>query len=100
PHHHLSPPFPTRRSSDLYDLPTAGSQFLRSAVAGDFNSDGKTDLAIATTACTNSPNDPGEIVIFPGQGDATLGAPALLSTAPGRSEEHTSELQSRFDLVC
>src|SRR5699024_3755218 len=29
-----------------------------------------------------------------------LAAPLLLGTTAGRSEEHTSELQSRFDLVC
>src|SRR5207249_6904499 len=31
---------------------------------------------------------------------ATSSARAILSWSPDRSEEHTSELQSRFDLVC
>src|SRR5699024_12257557 len=38
-------------------------------------------------------------------GSPTLGADAVIQTSrvsdnPRRSEEHTSELQSRFDLVC
>jgi uncharacterized protein (TIGR03437 family) len=66
-----------------YGFPTGGQNHPQSAVAGDFNRDGKTDLAVATSACTNSVNNPGEIVIFPGQGDSTLGAPVVLSTAPG-----------------
>src|SRR5699024_12222572 len=35
-------------------------------------------------------------VIFNAQGEATVGE----ALDPQRSEEHTSELQSRFDLVC
>src|SRR5699024_11740890 len=40
----------------------------------------------------------GEIEVDPPAGDKRLGRFACLSSC--RSEEHTSELQSRFDLVC
>src|SRR5438067_10620902 len=35
-----------------------------------------------------------------GRGEAAFWNPAGLATIERRSEEHTSELQSRFDLVC
>src|SRR5207249_5059258 len=35
-----------------------------------------------------------------GRSSASWSPPCATSSAPSRSEEHTSELQSRFDLVC
>src|SRR5437868_9278183 len=65
--------FPTRRSSDL----TLTSMEVAAAVAGGLRRTGW------------------EAVEVPGAdgGEGT-------ASAPLRSEEHTSELQSRFDLVC
>src|SRR5437868_10791225 len=36
----------------------------------------------------------------PGRGRGGLRTPSMSLLRPPRSEEHTSELQSRFDLVC
>src|SRR5207249_11897686 len=86
-HHHPTylPSFPTRRSSDLmlrrYDrdryLDVVAA--LRGAVPG---------IALTTDI----------IVGFPGETEDDFSE--TLSLVEQRSEEHTSELQSRFDLVC
>src|SRR5207249_11846747 len=80
--------FPTRRSSDLLPL-----------------------VAVAVV-CDRRPDLPGvgvpedlggERLGGPGARDGDLVARVRALEAPqshGRSEEHTSELQSRFDLVC
>src|SRR5207249_8767062 len=66
--------FPTRRSSDL--IPRAGRRAAtRAARSG----------SARAPSGGRAPSD---------RGDGTRPG------APGRSEEHTSELQSRFDLVC
>src|SRR5699024_12275073 len=73
-------PFPTRRSSDLHP-------------AGPGPVCGRAGRLVALVACI----------------DVSLVGPGLLGVRPHappvgtgalRSEEHTSELQSRFDLVC
>src|SRR5207249_11542543 len=43
--------------------------------------------------------DEGQVIPVGVEGRA-VGAAARIALAPDRSEEHTSELQSRFDLVC
>src|SRR5206468_10583606 len=91
-HHPTLPSFPTRRSSDLND---AGERSL--AVVGI-----KPEAAVADTA---APLDPGRLRHH--QRRAGIGEHAEMIDVPvggdpvvGRSEEHTSELQSRSDLVC
>src|SRR5699024_11428068 len=80
--------FPTRRSSEL-------------AAAGRRSpTDGQSSITLTlprrtsttSTAPTMSPSSP--------QTCATSTSVECRSTTRSRSEEHTSELQSRFDLVC
>src|SRR5437868_12589728 len=73
-HHQDLPSFPTRRSSDLRRC-------------NGNCSDGPT-----CGSCASAQPPPSH----PGGKNDHLGGLA----AAGRSEEHTSELQSRFDLVC
>src|SRR5699024_12431425 len=66
--------FPTRRSSDLHEVPiTLGRWVVEQVGLGDEVVDIPADLP---------------------EGDLEM------ARRIGRSEEHTSELQSRFDLVC
>src|SRR5699024_11446706 len=91
---------PTRRSSDLVARPMAqGQAMIRTATAltsakvsaGAGPKKSQTRKVTAATASTAGTNQA-----------VTLSARAWIgSFAPwARSEEHTSELQSRFDLVC
>src|SRR5207248_10445317 len=68
--------FPTRRSSDLA-WPSATKMSPFGAVTTSFGS---------VSAAGGSP--------------ATPALPSVSNTFPSRSEEHTSELQSPYDLVC
>src|SRR5207249_11286819 len=80
-------PFPTRRSSDLLD------QAVTSVSESLFGCAGQRCLA-------------GSVVVTPGKAyapvrDRLVEAAKNLRLGYGlRSEEHTSELHSRFDLVC
>src|SRR5699024_12283660 len=66
--------FPTRRSSDLLEESTGATALFATSCAGDINTGHALD---------GRPDDPHRRTF-----------------ARCRSEEHTSELQSRFDLVC
>src|SRR5699024_11543227 len=90
--HSYTHPFPTRRSSDLVE-----AQKLRIPVI--WKGDMESEIGKSMMKC--DPNGPvalmvTKIVIDPHAGEVALGR--LFSGT--RSEEHTSELQSRFDLVC
>src|SRR5689334_23388425 len=83
--HYATPPlslhsFPTRRSSDLGPAPPAGGPPRRGT--------SRTTPPAAGPAA-RSPRSPGPPSRSPGRGRARA-----------RSEEHTSELQSQFHLVC
>src|SRR5947207_5959181 len=69
--------FPTRRSSDL----------IASAMVW---------ISSGSTLMAASPTTSGKDVRF----EQMTGAPQLIASSGGRSEEHTSELQSHSDLVC
>src|SRR5690606_41631125 len=73
--------FPTRRSSDL------GAQYGGSTSAILINLPGESSSAVTAIDGHQMAR----------QGRA---GPALVTAALGRSEEHTSELQSRENLVC
>src|SRR5207249_8667496 len=85
------PPFPTRRSSDL----TPYHPYLRGAPPGlPFRWDAQTlERGLNFTLTT----DLGALDLL---GEITGGGRYAELLAHTRSEEHTSELQSRFDLVC
>src|SRR5699024_12820692 len=90
--------FPTRRSSDLGSLTGAvASERVTEAPKGSLRMDGNH---------SKSAKAEGSLTATPTGGAGTkvgLSDPAALSgkaVAQRRSEEHTSELQSRFDLVC
>src|SRR5690606_41981142 len=83
PHHLHLHSFPTRRSSDLLPLPRRHAPLHAAGTAGD-----------------ETPRRPPHARSRPVRhGDADL-PPPLRWAAPLRSEEHTSELQSRENLVC
>src|SRR5207249_6834191 len=93
-------PFPTRRSSDLdqwakiSQAASAPNPEERSAalrMLGDLQD--RRALQILETALSDGQPS------VRGAAAASLGDLRLVEAVP-RSEEHTSELQSRFDLVC
>src|SRR5699024_12715234 len=85
------PSFPTRRSSDL-----AGCSRLSSPPP---HGGARTVHWVGNTeSCRIFSHYKGST--FPKSLDPYHGETAETCCCPGRSEEHTSELQSRFDLVC
>src|SRR5699024_12354995 len=80
--------FPTRRSSDLQSAPASPSPPPRRALAPAPWSSPSPGAAIPSTVCRT-----------PFHTASSLGR-WLTSSVHKRSEEHTSELQSRFELVC
>src|SRR5207249_9015037 len=91
--------FPTRRSSDLRTIRTVTSdgnaQYSIRLAAGEWFASGR--FYDGTTLYATL----GRVVVAPRhrdlQPDVRRRRPRR---RPSRSEEHTSELQSRFDLVC
>src|SRR5207253_10407761 len=89
-------PFPTRRSSDLY-CPT------RATFSSSFSSSRTSRYSRATRQAKGPPPKvvpccPTEIA--DANSSLARNAPSGRPAAIGRSEEHTSELQSRGHLVC
>src|SRR5699024_12881431 len=89
------PSFPTRRSSDLGDdCMVSAAQKVKEVVS------------IPVVACGNITPENGERILARGDADliaigrGLIADPELVNKLRERSEEHTSELQSRFDLVC
>src|SRR5207249_11060735 len=98
PPHPSLHPFPTRRSSDLpYDMAHANF-FMSGLVAAHL----KHTLGIPFVITFHALGEVRRLA----QGAADTFPPARLRIehslmrSADRSEEHTSELQSRFDLVC
>src|SRR5207249_11794022 len=85
--------FPTRRSSDLAKNPDITLKFLKAWIEGAYLFKAKPELSIGVLKKYVATQD-SEVLnaIYEQQKER-------LSTKP-RSEEHTSELQSRFDIVC
>src|SRR5207247_8646728 len=96
---HYSRSFPTRRSSDLLNTPSDGATYTApvnvslSATASDSDGIDRVEFYQGGTLVATSTN---------GLSDGTRAYTATwASVAAGtRSEEHTSELQSRVELVC
>src|SRR5699024_12613969 len=99
PHHILLPPFPTRRSSDL-PTPFASRQLVPFRV----KIQRLVLVVIFPVTLADLPDDPAGAAHRHHVGGNILGhhrASTDDAVVPdGRSEEHTSELQSRFDIVC
>jgi trimeric autotransporter adhesin len=55
-------------------LPTDSNFSASSLAVGDFNGDGKSDVAVAVTANNSSTTPGAKVSIFPGNGDGTFGA--------------------------
>src|SRR5699024_12621180 len=93
-HHH----FPTRRSSDLERIQTHVADHVAEVVLSRPERHNALDLAmfdalIDTGAELAERRDVHAVVL---RGDG----PSFCSGLDYRSQEHTSELQSRFDIVC
>src|SRR5207249_11206192 len=90
----LLPSFPTRRSSDLG---AALAEHEQRAYASCAVASASSTRPLASYACASR-------CVSMGSRPSSAGAARTAAIArpgwPRRSEEHTSELQSRFDLVC
>src|SRR5699024_12452713 len=95
-HHRHLPSFPTRRSSDL---------FIPGLVYGRVTKEIRSDKDVANMMSATMASmgtfivlsfTAGQFVAFFAESNMGL----ILGVYGARSEEHTSELQSRFDLVC
>src|SRR5699024_11663421 len=100
PDHAALPSFPTRRSSDLVGSGVATVRrgdrvVLPFNVACGFCGNCRTGKS--AFCLTVNPPGAGGAYGYVGMGPYTGGQAEYLRV---RSEEHTSELQSRFDLVC
>src|SRR5207249_11721006 len=91
------PSFPTRRSSDLSLMRTARVDPASRTVRAD---PGCTWTDFDTETSAHDLATTGGTVGSTGIGGLTLGGGLGFLMGSFRSEEHTSELQSRFDLVC
>src|SRR5207249_10865514 len=92
--HHTFTPFPTRRSSDLLpvSMPPRSGKSSRAAACMI------TTSKLPLVGCSIRVTSGGVIVRVV---TLALAGSELLERSPVvRSDEHTSELQSRFDLVC
>src|SRR5699024_12247542 len=93
------PSFPTRRSSDLNDAvlfsvePVTGAQYIARAFFPS-TEDSTRNVLVNTDQIFTSGWAPDDVLAH------ELGHSLGFRHEHTRSEEHTSELQSRFDLVC
>src|SRR5699024_11694374 len=84
--------FPTRRSSDLHLL----RRILILQMIDSIRTAEVRNITLRRHSCAAEKNDPAAVVYDL----LKLFCLFLIHSFPPRSEEHTSELQSRFDLVC
>src|SRR5690606_40073318 len=91
------PPFPTRRSSDLARMKSTRSKVISSPA-----SCATKYIAITPTSATIDPMRMYSVSFIDAYSRVTFQPQVAMSRYIGkmRSEEHTTELQSREDLVC
>src|SRR5207247_11390079 len=89
------PPFPTRRSSDLGLNDTIA--WTTSGATFSLNTIGNATLGLAGSNDTVTITGSNSAISITGSNDTVTVSGVTVSL---RSEEHTSELQSRVDLVC
>src|SRR5699024_11965873 len=89
PTYHPPPPSPTRRSSDLAARPTTTWTCAACCTAQATGSAPSVRPPTASISPTPIPSS-----------SSRSSKRCPISGAASRSEEHTTELQSRFDLVC
>src|SRR5207249_7289704 len=94
-----SDPFPTRRSSDLLGISPSSdrSNILGTPSDAPRDRDDRLSPAGVAAAARLPPAGPSANGRCPAARGRSRALPPPTSS---RSEEHTSELQSRFDLVC
>src|SRR5699024_12359424 len=90
--------YPTRRSSDLNVKRKWVDLMLEREILGCFLKDN--ELIKETKVITNYFTHDGNIKIFEKMQSMALNEQVVDKVTLIRSEEHTSELQSRFDIVC
>src|SRR5207249_11120727 len=93
------PSFPTRRSSDLA-WSEAEAVLRRADVVLNFHYAIDPRLLAYARRTALVDIDPGLLQFWMSTGQLNVPAHDCNLTTGERSEEHTSELQSRFDLVC
>src|SRR5699024_11287712 len=98
-HHSVLPSFPTRRSSDLFKNVPDALNFDGDVVAAVDLGD---TAAVVIGRAAELAQLSGRSLTLVSANPVTVGTrfPNPGQGALERSEEHTSELQSRFDLVC
>src|SRR5207249_9638550 len=96
PHPHHLPSFPTRRSSDLELAARTIAAHIKGSLEWSLAEPALKDVKPPTKAAGRRlVTMTAKLVLA-----ALFSASAMKASAETRSEEHTSELQSRFDLVC
>src|SRR5690606_41813715 len=96
-HHRHPPSFPTRRSSDLLVIPSVRRKPVRPARPWSLALALPLTLsALSTLSACGAPAVSSSDICGKARPLLTL----VANSGPERSEEHTSELQSRENLVC
>src|SRR5699024_12505290 len=94
------PPFPTRRSSDLQTAELLERMNTDALTFGGRIEPATSDDYPAAVAEAIGDRQVYDYTVEMRWDDTELGSTDEAVEVNGRSEEHTSELQSRFDLVC
>src|SRR5207249_5092286 len=97
--HRSPPPFPTRRSSDLLKL-TEQALATREEQLRLFTDNIPDPVVYVDIDRHYTFVNDAFLQLVGLDRDETIGKSSPTSRRNARSEEHTSELQSRFDLVC
>src|SRR5206468_10268650 len=95
-HHRELHSFPTRRSSDLRHRASAAAETAGQRPAGAHSSGGRS----LVTLCGMPPPRLRALALHELETEGAFRRVLVVRPAHERSEEHTSELQSRSDLVC